>query len=186
MGRVTAARAAAARSHRCSRGRVRLGRATAPERSSARPCARRGPVAGALRGPGSGGDLTPISGVKSPTFRPGPGQGPVRGRGLSGAGRGPGGRAQSWAPYAAVGGRPAPCETRPMAIEAVLFDIGGVLEYTPPTGWEQRWATELGAVARGVRAAAGTRREARVARGDHAARGRAPDRERLRARRPVA
>jgi epoxide hydrolase-like predicted phosphatase len=31
-----------------------------------------------------------------------------------------------------------------MAIEAVLFDIGGVLEFTPRTGWEQRWATELG------------------------------------------
>src|SRR5580693_2205030 len=31
-----------------------------------------------------------------------------------------------------------------MAIEAVLFDIGGVLEYTPRTRWEQRWATELG------------------------------------------
>ena len=31
-----------------------------------------------------------------------------------------------------------------MAIEAVLFDIGGVLERTPRTGWEQRWATELG------------------------------------------
>jgi putative hydrolase of the HAD superfamily len=28
-------------------------------------------------------------------------------------------------------------------IEAVLFDIGGVLERTPRTGWEQRWATEL-------------------------------------------
>jgi HAD superfamily hydrolase (TIGR01509 family) len=31
-----------------------------------------------------------------------------------------------------------------MAIEAVLFDIGGVLERNPRTGWEQRWATELG------------------------------------------
>ena len=31
-----------------------------------------------------------------------------------------------------------------MAIEAVLFDIGGVLEDTPRTGWEQRWASELG------------------------------------------
>jgi HAD superfamily hydrolase (TIGR01549 family) len=31
-----------------------------------------------------------------------------------------------------------------MAIEAVLFDIGGVLERTPRTGWEQRWAIELG------------------------------------------
>jgi len=31
-----------------------------------------------------------------------------------------------------------------MAIEAVLFDIGGVLEETPRTGWEQRWADQLG------------------------------------------
>ena len=31
-----------------------------------------------------------------------------------------------------------------MAIEAVLFDIGGVLERTPRTGWEHRWAVELG------------------------------------------
>jgi HAD superfamily hydrolase (TIGR01549 family) len=31
-----------------------------------------------------------------------------------------------------------------MAIEAVLFDIGGVLERNPRTGWEQRWAAELG------------------------------------------
>lgn len=31
-----------------------------------------------------------------------------------------------------------------MAIAAVIFDIGGVLEYTPPTGWEQRWALRLG------------------------------------------
>jgi epoxide hydrolase-like predicted phosphatase len=31
-----------------------------------------------------------------------------------------------------------------MAIEAVLFDIGGVLARNPRTGWEQRWATELG------------------------------------------
>jgi epoxide hydrolase-like predicted phosphatase len=31
-----------------------------------------------------------------------------------------------------------------MGIEAVLFDIGGVLERTPRTGWEQRWAVELG------------------------------------------
>ena len=29
-------------------------------------------------------------------------------------------------------------------IEAVLFDIGGVLEHNPRTGWEQRWAAELG------------------------------------------
>jgi putative hydrolase of the HAD superfamily len=28
-------------------------------------------------------------------------------------------------------------------IRAVLFDMGGVLELTPPTGWEQRWEREL-------------------------------------------
>jgi FMN phosphatase YigB (HAD superfamily) len=27
--------------------------------------------------------------------------------------------------------------------EAVIFDIGGVLELTPPTGWQQRWAARL-------------------------------------------
>jgi HAD superfamily hydrolase (TIGR01509 family) len=31
-----------------------------------------------------------------------------------------------------------------MAIRAVLFDIGGVLEINPPTGWPQRWARRLG------------------------------------------
>lgn len=31
-----------------------------------------------------------------------------------------------------------------VATGAVVFDIGGVLEITPPTGWEQRWARELG------------------------------------------
>lgn len=31
-----------------------------------------------------------------------------------------------------------------MAIRAVIFDIGGVLEITPRTGWEQRWAARLG------------------------------------------
>lgn len=31
-----------------------------------------------------------------------------------------------------------------MAIRAVIFDIGGVLEFTPPTGWEQAWARYLG------------------------------------------
>jgi hypothetical protein len=30
-----------------------------------------------------------------------------------------------------------------VAIGAVVFDIGGVLEITPPTGWQQRWADEL-------------------------------------------
>jgi epoxide hydrolase-like predicted phosphatase len=29
-------------------------------------------------------------------------------------------------------------------VRAVLFDIGGVLEDTPPTGWMDRWATRLG------------------------------------------
>lgn len=31
-----------------------------------------------------------------------------------------------------------------MPIEAVIFDIGGVLEVTPPTGWLERWASRLG------------------------------------------
>lgn len=31
-----------------------------------------------------------------------------------------------------------------MAIRAVVFDIGGVLEITPRTGWEQRWEERLG------------------------------------------
>ena len=31
-----------------------------------------------------------------------------------------------------------------MAIEAILFDIGGVLEVTPRTGWPERWSTMLG------------------------------------------
>jgi epoxide hydrolase-like predicted phosphatase len=30
-----------------------------------------------------------------------------------------------------------------MSIRAVVFDIGGVLELTPRTGWEHRWASEL-------------------------------------------
>lgn len=30
-----------------------------------------------------------------------------------------------------------------MPIEAVVFDIGGVLEITPPTGWKERWLAEL-------------------------------------------
>jgi epoxide hydrolase-like predicted phosphatase len=29
-------------------------------------------------------------------------------------------------------------------IRAVVFDIGGVLEITPPTGWQQQWASQLG------------------------------------------
>jgi epoxide hydrolase-like predicted phosphatase len=31
-----------------------------------------------------------------------------------------------------------------MAFEAVIFDIGGVLERNPRTGWEERWALLLG------------------------------------------
>jgi epoxide hydrolase-like predicted phosphatase len=31
-----------------------------------------------------------------------------------------------------------------MAYEAVIFDIGGVLETNPSTGWERRWAQRLG------------------------------------------
>jgi epoxide hydrolase-like predicted phosphatase len=28
-------------------------------------------------------------------------------------------------------------------IEAIIFDIGGVLEVTPPTGWQERWLARL-------------------------------------------
>lgn len=31
-----------------------------------------------------------------------------------------------------------------MAFKAVIFDVGGVLELTPRTGWEGRWAARLG------------------------------------------
>ncbi len=31
-----------------------------------------------------------------------------------------------------------------MGFKAVIFDIGGVLEITPRTGWQQHWATRLG------------------------------------------
>src|SRR5262249_14936475 len=31
-----------------------------------------------------------------------------------------------------------------MAIRAVVFDIGGVLEITPRTGWDQKWEARLG------------------------------------------
>ncbi len=31
-----------------------------------------------------------------------------------------------------------------VAIRAVVFDIGGVLEVTPSTGWVERWETDLG------------------------------------------
>ena len=29
-------------------------------------------------------------------------------------------------------------------MKAVVFDIGGVLEHTPPTGWQERWAARRG------------------------------------------
>ncbi len=32
----------------------------------------------------------------------------------------------------------------PLEVEAVLFDIGDVLEHNPRTGWEARWAQRLG------------------------------------------
>jgi putative hydrolase of the HAD superfamily len=31
-----------------------------------------------------------------------------------------------------------------VAIQAVVFDIGGVLEVTPRTAWRERWAAGLG------------------------------------------
>jgi epoxide hydrolase-like predicted phosphatase len=31
-----------------------------------------------------------------------------------------------------------------MTIRAVIFDVGGVLEVNPRTGWRERWAAELG------------------------------------------
>ncbi len=31
-----------------------------------------------------------------------------------------------------------------MPVEAVIFDVGGVLELTPPTGWLERWVCALG------------------------------------------
>jgi epoxide hydrolase-like predicted phosphatase len=36
------------------------------------------------------------------------------------------------------------CDDPGMAVDAVVFDIGGVLELTPATGWQRRWADELG------------------------------------------
>src|SRR6266540_6220704 len=30
-----------------------------------------------------------------------------------------------------------------MAIQAIVFDIGGVLEFTPCTGWIERWEAQL-------------------------------------------
>lgn len=38
-----------------------------------------------------------------------------------------------------------------MAIKAVVFDIGGVLEITPETGWEEEWEARLGLGPRGLR-----------------------------------
>jgi putative hydrolase of the HAD superfamily len=37
-----------------------------------------------------------------------------------------------------------------MVIRAILLDIGGVLEWTPPTGWVARWETRLGLTAGGL------------------------------------
>jgi hypothetical protein len=31
-----------------------------------------------------------------------------------------------------------------MAVKALVFDIGGVLGVTPPTGWQDRWVAALG------------------------------------------
>ena len=42
-----------------------------------------------------------------------------------------------------------------MAIRAVVFDIGGVLEITPPTGWTATWETRLGLPPGGVHACLG-------------------------------
>ncbi len=39
-----------------------------------------------------------------------------------------------------------------MAVRAVVVDIGGVLECTPPTGWVQRWERRLGLDAGGLAA----------------------------------
>lgn len=36
-------------------------------------------------------------------------------------------------------------------VRAVVFDIGGVLEVTPDTGWMERWAEDLGLSAEGFR-----------------------------------
>ena len=36
------------------------------------------------------------------------------------------------------------CQDCVVAIRAVIFDIGGVLETDPPTGWLERWAERLG------------------------------------------
>ncbi len=36
------------------------------------------------------------------------------------------------------------CHDAPVATTAVIFDIGGVLEITPSTGWQENWASRLG------------------------------------------
>lgn len=38
-----------------------------------------------------------------------------------------------------------------MVIRAILLDIGGVLEWTPRTGWVQRWESRLGLAAGGLK-----------------------------------
>ena len=43
----------------------------------------------------------------------------------------------------------------PVAIRAVVFDIGGVLEITPRTGWVGRWEAQLGLPAGGLMARLG-------------------------------
>ena len=30
-----------------------------------------------------------------------------------------------------------------MTIKAVVFDIGGILEITPETGWQEKWSAQL-------------------------------------------
>ena len=37
-----------------------------------------------------------------------------------------------------------PLESIVVTLRAVVFDIGGVLEHTPRTGWQRRWARRLG------------------------------------------
>jgi epoxide hydrolase-like predicted phosphatase len=41
-----------------------------------------------------------------------------------------------------------------MTVQAVFFDIGGVLEITPPTGWVEQWEARLGLLPGGLSAAA--------------------------------
>lgn len=42
-------------------------------------------------------------------------------------------------------------EAGSIALTAVIVDIGGVLEHTPPTGWVQRWEARLGLEPGGLR-----------------------------------